>query len=110
MKPHCNSQSQTFAPVFAARPEPATLSLRLYAARSARPRAARQAASRASRTGERLGGGFRWRGVGDEVVPWRSRLSGEKAVRELGYRPLVTYEEALAETERHLTESGLIKR
>ena len=63
-----------------------------------------------SQTGERLGGGFRWRGVGDEVVPWRSRLSGEKAVRELGYRPLVTYEEALAETERHLTESGLIKR
>ena len=35
---------------------------------------------------------------------------GEKAVRELGYRPLVTYEEALAETERYLTESGLIKR
>ena len=43
-------------------------------------------------------------------VPWRSRLQGEKAVRELGYRPLVTYEEALAETERHLTESGLVKR
>ena len=45
-----------------------------------------------------------------EVVPWRGRFSGEKAVRELGYRPRVTYAEALAETERYLTESGLIKR
>jgi len=33
LKPHCNSQSQTFAPVLAARPEPATLNLRLGAAR-----------------------------------------------------------------------------
>src|SRR5262249_54853684 len=37
LKPHCNSQSQTFEPVFA------------------------------SRTGERLGGDFRGRGVGDKV-------------------------------------------
>jgi nucleoside-diphosphate-sugar epimerase len=45
-----------------------------------------------------------------EVVPWRGRFSGEKAVRELGYRPRVTYAEALAEIERYLTASGLIKR
>jgi hypothetical protein len=29
--------------------------------------AAFQGAARAARTGERLGGGFRWRGVGDRV-------------------------------------------
>ena len=45
-----------------------------------------------------------------EVLPWRGHLSGEKAMRELGYRPRVTYEEALAETERYLTESVLITR
>jgi nucleoside-diphosphate-sugar epimerase len=45
-----------------------------------------------------------------EVVPWRGRLSGEKAARELGYKPRVTYAEAMAETERYLTASGLIKR
>ena len=56
--PACNSQSQTFEPVFAARPEPAPLNGR---------RAACPAASRASRTGERLGGGFRWRGVGAKM-------------------------------------------
>jgi hypothetical protein len=33
-----------------------------------------------------------------------------KAVRELGYRPRVTYAEAPTETERYLTQSGLIKR
>jgi nucleoside-diphosphate-sugar epimerase len=44
-----------------------------------------------------------------EVVSWHGRFSGEKAVLELGYRPQVTYAEALAETERYLTESGLIK-
>jgi nucleoside-diphosphate-sugar epimerase len=62
----------------------------------------------------------RWLGVGLlpsmllEAVPpgyrWRGRCGGEKAVRELGYRPRVTYAEARAETERYLTESGLIKR
>jgi nucleoside-diphosphate-sugar epimerase len=61
-------------------------------------------------------GRFRqWRAVGPlptqpEVGSWHRRFSGEKAVRELGSRPRVTYEEALAETERYLTESGLIKR
>jgi nucleoside-diphosphate-sugar epimerase len=45
-----------------------------------------------------------------EVVPWRGRLSGAKAERELGYVPRVSYEEAMAETERYLAESGIIKR
>jgi nucleoside-diphosphate-sugar epimerase len=43
-------------------------------------------------------------------VSWHGRFSEEKAVRELGYRLRVTYAEALAETERYLAESGLIKR
>jgi nucleoside-diphosphate-sugar epimerase len=61
----------------------------------------------------------RWLGVGPlpsmslEAVPpnyrWRGRCSGEKAIRELGYVPRVTYEEAMAEAERYLRESGLIK-
>ena len=59
------SQSQRFEPVCAARPEPATLCQRLSAPR--RAGGARLAASRASRTGARLGGGFRWRGVGDRA-------------------------------------------
>jgi nucleoside-diphosphate-sugar epimerase len=60
----------------------------------------------------------RWLGVGPlpslppEAVPpgyrWRGRCSGEKARRELGYMPRVTYEEAMAEAERYLRESGLI--
>lgn len=44
------------------------------------------------------------------VEPWPGPFSGEKAVRELGYRPRVTYAEALAETERYLTASGLLRR
>jgi nucleoside-diphosphate-sugar epimerase len=40
---------------------------------------------------------------------WRGRCSGEKATRELGYLPRVTYEEAMAEAERYLRESGLVK-
>jgi len=48
--------------------------------------------------------------IRQEVVPWRGRLSGAKAERELGYVPRVSYEEALSETERYLTESGMIKR
>jgi nucleoside-diphosphate-sugar epimerase len=61
----------------------------------------------------------RWLGVGPlpsmplEAVPpgyrWRGRCSGEKATRELGYSPRVTYAEAMAEAERYLRESGLIK-
>ena len=61
----------------------------------------------------------RWLGVGPlpsmplEAVPpdyrWRGRCSGEKAARELGYLPRVTYEEAMAEAERYLRESGLVK-
>src|SRR5712691_441542 len=61
----------------------------------------------------------RWLGVGPlpsmplEAVPpgyrWRGRCSGEKATRELGYIPRVTYEEAMAEAERYLRESGLVK-
>jgi dihydroflavonol-4-reductase len=45
-----------------------------------------------------------------EVVPWPGHFSGEKAVRDLGYRPRVTYAEALAETEQYLTASGLLQR
>jgi nucleoside-diphosphate-sugar epimerase len=61
----------------------------------------------------------RWLGVGPlpsmplEAVPpnyrWRGRCSGEKAIRNLGYVPRVTYAEAMAEAERYLWESGLIK-
>jgi len=61
----------------------------------------------------------RWLGVGplpslplDAVPPnyrWCGRSSGEKAIRELGYIPRVTYGEAMAEAERYLRESGLIK-
>jgi nucleoside-diphosphate-sugar epimerase len=42
--------------------------------------------------------------------PWRGRLSGAKAERQLGYTPRVSYEEALAETERYLARIGMIKR
>jgi nucleoside-diphosphate-sugar epimerase len=42
--------------------------------------------------------GYRWRGL----------CSGEKAARELGYVPRITYKEAMAEAERFLRESGLI--
>ena len=59
-----------------------------------------------------------WLGVGSlpslppEAVPpgyrWCGRCSGEKARRELGYMPRVTYEEAMAEAEQYLRESGLI--
>jgi nucleoside-diphosphate-sugar epimerase len=56
----------------------------------------------------------RWLGVDvlvprGEVVPWRGRYSGAKAERELGYAPRVSYEEAMAETERYLAEIGMIK-
>lgn len=56
-----------------------------------------------------------WLGVGPlplqpEIAPWCGRISGEKAVRELGYAPRVTYAEALAETERYLQDSGIIQR
>jgi nucleoside-diphosphate-sugar epimerase len=61
----------------------------------------------------------RWLGGGplpsrplEDVPPgyrWRGRCSGEKATRELGYVPRVTYEEAMAEAERYLRESGLVK-
>jgi nucleoside-diphosphate-sugar epimerase len=44
-----------------------------------------------------------------EVVPWRGRYIGAKAERELGYVPRVSYEEAMAETERYLAEIGMIK-
>ena len=44
-----------------------------------------------------------------EVVPWRGRYSGAKAERELGYVPRVSYEEAMAETGRYLTEIGMVK-
>ena len=45
-----------------------------------------------------------------EVVPWRGRLSGAKAERELGYAPRGSYEEAMSETERYLAQSGMLKR
>lgn len=44
-----------------------------------------------------------------EVVPWRGRFSGAKAERELGYAPRVSYEEAMAETERYLAEIGMVR-
>ena len=56
----------------------------------------------------------RWLGLDSvparrEVVPWRGRLSGAKAERELGYAPRVSYEEAMSETERYLAQTGMIK-
>ena len=45
-----------------------------------------------------------------EVVPWRGRYSGAKAERELAYAPRVSYQEAMAELERYLVETGMIKR
>ena len=42
-----------------------------------------------------------------EFSPWRGRFSAEKIRRELGYSPRVLYEEAVAESERYLTEQGL---
>lgn len=56
----------------------------------------------------------RWLGVDalvprGEVVPWRGHYSGAKAERELGGAPRVSYEEAMAETERYLAEIGMIK-
>ena len=45
-----------------------------------------------------------------EIVPWRGPLSGEKARRELGLVPRMSYEEALAGTKRYLAQLGLIKR
>lgn len=45
-----------------------------------------------------------------EVAPWRGRYSAAKAERELDWTPRVSYEEAMAETERYLTEIGMIKR
>jgi nucleoside-diphosphate-sugar epimerase len=60
-----------------------------------------------------------WLGVGPlpsmppETVPpgyrWCGRCSGEKAARELGYTPRVTYQEAMAEAQQHLRQSGVIK-
>jgi hypothetical protein len=44
------------------------------------------------------------------MVPWRGHFSGAKARRELAYASRVSYEEAMAETERHLVELGIIKR
>lgn len=38
---------------------------------------------------------------------WRGLLSGEKAVRELGYSPQWSYAEAMAETEAYLEEHGV---
>jgi nucleoside-diphosphate-sugar epimerase len=43
------------------------------------------------------------------MVPWRGHFSGAKARRELGYSPRVSYEEAIAETRRHLADLGMIK-
>jgi nucleoside-diphosphate-sugar epimerase len=41
---------------------------------------------------------------GQGVVPWRGRLSGAKAERELGYVARVSYEEAMLEIERELAK------
>lgn len=54
----------------------------------------------------------RWLGLGPvptrgEISPWRGSFSAEKIRRELGYSPRVSYEEAMAENERYLTEQGL---
>jgi hypothetical protein len=43
-------------------------------------------------------------------VPWRGRLSGAKAERELGYVARVSYEEAMSEIERDLAQRGMTKR
>ena len=61
----------------------------------------------------------RWLGVGPlpslplEAMPpayrWRGRCSGEKAARELGYLPRVTYEAAMAEAKHYLRQSGLVQ-
>lgn len=48
--------------------------------------------------------------VGQEVVPWRGRLSGAKAERELGYVARVSYEEAMLEIERDLAQRGMTRR
>jgi len=45
-----------------------------------------------------------------ETASWRGRFSGAKARRELAYVPRVSYDEAMAETERSLVELGLIRR
>jgi nucleoside-diphosphate-sugar epimerase len=57
----------------------------------------------------------RWLGLDplpgrDDAVPWRGGLSGAKAERELGYAPRVSYEEAMAETERYLVQRGMVTR
>ena len=45
-----------------------------------------------------------------EIVPWRGHYSGAKAERDLGYRPRVSYEEAMVEIERYLAQVGLLKK
>ena len=45
-----------------------------------------------------------------ELVPWRGRLDGTKAERDLGYRPRVSYEDAMRETERYVEALGLCRR
>jgi len=45
-----------------------------------------------------------------QVVPWRGQVSGAKAERELGHKPRVSYEEAMASTERFLVELGIVTR
>jgi nucleoside-diphosphate-sugar epimerase len=47
---------------------------------------------------------------GQEVAPWRGRLDGTKAERELGYVTRVSYEEAMSEVERDLAQRGMTKR
>ena len=47
--------------------------------------------------------------VGSAVPPWRGRLSGAKAERELAYVSRVSYDEAMAETEQYLRERGMTK-
>jgi len=41
---------------------------------------------------------------------WRGYPVGEKLVRELGYQPLYTYDDAMQETYAFLKASGLVKR
>ena len=48
--------------------------------------------------------------AGENVVPWRGRLSGEKAARELGYAARTSYEDAMTEIERDLAQRGMTKR
>jgi nucleoside-diphosphate-sugar epimerase len=45
-----------------------------------------------------------------DAEPWHGRLSGAKAERDLRYTARVSYEEALAETERYLSQIGMITR